>query len=151
MKYNAYYDRWVTEDGKVYRQDKEGDLVEQKPHTVYGYLRIGVSKPKPMKIRVHRLVYETFKGPIPDGMEIDHFDTNKENNSLDNLILCSHKENCNNKLTVKRQSDSHKGKPLSDFGRKFKERYSLTYTDNPELYQIEYTYYKRHNKKCQWE
>ena len=42
---------------------------------------------------VHRFIYECFKGAIPKGMEIDHYDSNKENNSLINLQLLSHKEN----------------------------------------------------------
>ena len=42
---------------------------------------------------VHRFIFETFKGAIPKGMEIDHYDTNKKNNSISNLQLLSHKEN----------------------------------------------------------
>ena len=60
-----------------------------------GYLQVnltnsfGVRK----KYYVHRLVYETFIGPIPDGYEIDHIDCNKTNNSIDNLQLLTRKEN----------------------------------------------------------
>lgn len=34
---------------------------------------------------VHVLVYETFKGPIPDGYIVHHIDEDKFNNCLDNL------------------------------------------------------------------
>lgn len=34
---------------------------------------------------VHVLVYETFKGPIPEGHMIHHIDSNKLNNCVDNL------------------------------------------------------------------
>lgn len=42
---------------------------------------------------VHRLVYETFIGSIPDNYEINHKDGNKLNNSVDNLELLTHKDN----------------------------------------------------------
>ena len=42
---------------------------------------------------VHRFVYECFKGTIPKGMEIDHCDANRKNNTISNLQLLSHKEN----------------------------------------------------------
>lgn len=42
---------------------------------------------------IHRVVYESFVGEIPIGLEIDHIDCNKLNNSLYNLELVTHQEN----------------------------------------------------------
>lgn len=42
---------------------------------------------------LHTLVWETFNGDIPDGMEINHIDHNKYNCSLSNLELVTHKQN----------------------------------------------------------
>ena len=42
---------------------------------------------------VSRFVYECFKVNIPGDKEIDHIDNNKENNSIKNLQLLTHKEN----------------------------------------------------------
>ena len=42
---------------------------------------------------VHRLVYETFVGKIPEGLEIDHMDSNPSNNTLSNLQLLSRRGN----------------------------------------------------------
>lgn len=42
---------------------------------------------------VHRLVYRNFVGVIPKGMEINHIDHDKSNNSLENLELVTHSEN----------------------------------------------------------
>jgi len=42
---------------------------------------------------VHRLMWETFIGDIPDDMTIDHIDDNRENNVLSNLQLMSRGEN----------------------------------------------------------
>jgi hypothetical protein len=151
MKYNAEYDRWVTEEGKVYRQDKEGNYIECKPTLQKsGYYTLCCRKSNKRTIFVHRLVYETFYGKIPEGMEIDHEDTHKYNNALSNLILCTHKENCNNKLTRKHTSEARKGKPKSEFGKKFKEHYGLTRTDDDNLYCREYYYYMTYGK-VRWE
>lgn len=40
-----------------------------------GYVRVRVTVPgrkRPVRVFAHRLAYELFTGPIPDGMEIDH-------------------------------------------------------------------------------
>lgn len=42
---------------------------------------------------VHRLVWETFNGGIPEGLIINHLDGNKKNNDLSNLELMTHSEN----------------------------------------------------------
>ena len=42
---------------------------------------------------VHRLVYETFIGEIPEGLEIDHKDGNPLNNSVDNLQTITRRQN----------------------------------------------------------
>ena len=42
---------------------------------------------------VHRFVYEIFNGPIPDGMQINHIDSNKQNNCINNLELMTRSEN----------------------------------------------------------
>ena len=42
---------------------------------------------------VSRFVYECFKGEIPVDKDVDHIDSNKKNNSINNLQLLSHKEN----------------------------------------------------------
>lgn len=45
---------------------------------------------------VHNLVAETFIGPIPEGMEVDHIDRDPTNNAVCNLRICTHKENMRN-------------------------------------------------------
>ena len=50
---------------------------------------------------VHRVVWESFHGPIPDGYEINHKDCNKKNNRIDNLELVTHKENMDHAVRVK--------------------------------------------------
>ena len=42
---------------------------------------------------IHRFVFETFKGEIPEGMHIDHCDNDRKNNIIDNLQILTPKEN----------------------------------------------------------
>lgn len=159
MKYNAKYDRWVSKEGLVYRYDNKRDrLVLCKLTLLHDYQIITCQQPKKGTVLVHRLVYETFNGEIPQGYEIDHKDTHKDNNALDNLILCTHKENCNNPLTRKHRSESLKGKPsktkgkgVTEFGMKFIEHYGFGPSENIRLYHKEYGSYWKNNKRCSWE
>ena len=50
--------------------------------------------------RVHRLVYITFFGQIPDGMVIDHISGVKTENAIDNLRAVSVADNCRNPNTI---------------------------------------------------
>ena len=59
-----------------------------------GYLRVDIDK---KKIRLHHLVMYAFKGPRPEGLEIDHIDRNKLNNKANNLQYCSSSENKQNR------------------------------------------------------
>ena len=44
-------------------------------------------------IDVHRFVFECIKGEIPDGMQINHIDSNRQNNCIKNLELMTRSEN----------------------------------------------------------
>jgi hypothetical protein len=48
--------------------------------------------------RTSRLVYEAFVGPIPIGLQIDHIDRNRENNSIANLRCVNGFENQFNRI-----------------------------------------------------
>ena len=44
---------------------------------------------------LHRFIWEAVYGPIPEGMDVNHIDENKSNNSIFNLNLMTRKENVN--------------------------------------------------------
>ena len=65
-------------------------------HNGKGYYQITLSENGIRRNhRVNRLVWEAFNGPIPQGMEINHINEDKSDNSLTNLNLMTHKDNCN--------------------------------------------------------
>ena len=51
---------------------------------------------------VHRLVYEIFNGLIPDKMQINHIDSNKQNNCIYNLELMTRSENVKHAYEAKK-------------------------------------------------
>ena len=55
-------------------------------------------------IPLHRLIYETFKGPLDPTLCIDHIDNNPLNNRIDNLQQISISEN-----SIKRDKRYHYG------------------------------------------
>lgn len=157
MRYNEKYDLYIDDDFMIYYWDKKLDKLMQIQviKNQDGYLQVKIKQH--IIVYIHRLLYETFIGPIPAGYEIDHIDTNPDNNCLENLKLVTHKENCNNPLTKKHYSEAKKGntyrkeKLISEFGMKFKEHYGITYHQNITLYEKERRWYHRHNNKCRWE
>ena len=61
---------------------------------------------------VHRLVYEAFIGEIPEGMQVNHKDENKQNNILSNIdTLMTPKQNSNYGTHNERMAKS-KSKPV---------------------------------------
>ena len=153
MVYNKKYNRWITKGGLVYRyNEKQDKLVLCKQSNCKGYLTVHTDLGS---YYVHRLIYETFCGEIPKGYEIDHIDTNKENNELSNLKICTHRENMLNPMTRKRRTElqtgkAHPNKPRSEFGIKFKEHFGITRKHNRKLYDNEHYWYIK-NGRCRWE
>ena len=61
------------------------------------------------KYRIHRLVWIYHNGTIPLGMEIDHIDRDKHNNSIDNLRLVTRTENQHNSIITWKNGVEWKG------------------------------------------
>ena len=69
-----------------------------------GYMKLG-------NYKVHHLVAEAFI-PNPENKPyVDHINTDRSDNRVENLRWVSTKENCNNPLTRKHLSEVRKGKP----------------------------------------
>lgn len=83
-------------------------------HAAWGYCDVSLYKNGVREHKKpHRLVAEAFI-PNPDNLpEVDHIDTNKDNNRADNLRWCTHQENHMNPLTRKLKHDINVGKKLT--------------------------------------
>jgi hypothetical protein len=57
----------------------------------------------------HALAWVYMHGPIPDDMEIDHIDRNKDNNRIDNLRLASRSQNKGNMSKYANNTSGFKG------------------------------------------
>lgn len=75
----------------------------------YNYLRI-TQNGKTSFYFIHRLVYETFMGEIPNEMQVNHIDETKTNNCLWNLNLMKPKDNYNYGTRNSRISETRKSK-----------------------------------------
>lgn len=96
MKFNAKYNRYVSKDGLIYRLKHGVLLLCKNSYNNCGYLQCSVTGKSSCAL-VHRIVYETFIGEIPNGYEIDHINCIRDDNSLCNLQLLTHAENCERK------------------------------------------------------
>lgn len=65
-----------------------------------GYRRILVEG---SRVSAARIVYEAFVEEIPDGMEIDHINTIRYDNRVENLRVVTHRDNLLNPLTRPRR------------------------------------------------
>lgn len=94
----------ISTDGHVY--SIRSDRLLPLGCTERGYMQVDVCNDSGAKkhMRVHRLVYMAHKGRIPEGLQINHKDENKENNCIENLSLMTNKENCNYGTANKRRS-----------------------------------------------
>lgn len=106
--YKKTTDRWgkrvrVYEVSNFGRCKINGELVE--PRDEHGYLVCG-------KFYVHNAVAELFifKPVSKKLLEVDHIDTDRHNNRVDNLRWVTRSENLKNPITSKRRADTLKRK-----------------------------------------
>lgn len=89
--------------------------------------------------RVHRLVYLTFKGDIPEGMVIDHIDGNTNNNNIDNLRCVTQSDNCRNPNTICKkfktvvQLDKDTGEVIAEYSSSRDALIALGFSYKPSM------------------
>jgi hypothetical protein len=66
----------------------------ERGKTFNDYLRVNLKKGNTVKRHyIHRLVYTSYHGHIPEGLHVDHIDNNCRNNFLENLQLLTPEAN----------------------------------------------------------
>lgn len=82
----------------------------------YGYLCVILCKEgKGTNKKIHRLVAEAFI-PNPNNKPcIDHINTIRTDNRIENLRWCTQKENCNNPISIVRYNNTDKYKPVAQY------------------------------------
>ena len=104
---------YITDEGEVYSEARKYKTWRQSN----GYQMVQVNKAVKY---LHRLVWEAFYGQIPHGMEIDHINTNRDDNHLDNLRMVTSKENKNNPITIEHYKISNRNKGIVRYRREAK-------------------------------
>ena len=84
--YDDYY--YVSADGDVYSIYSQKILKHYIDHD--GYHRVDIHG---KHFKIHKLVYLTWCGPIPDGQQVNHLDDNKDHNHYQNLYAGTQKAN----------------------------------------------------------
>lgn len=102
----------VYEDGSIFSIYKNKFITGTENKDGYIRVYIKCTDNSYRGFLVHRLVYFYFKGEIPDDMKVNHIDENHKNNSLSNLNLLTHQDNCNWGTRNQRISNALKGRKV---------------------------------------
>ena len=120
---------YVTKDGRVINNKGK----ELGSHTTYGYKVINFNG---RTYQASHIIWEAFNGEIPDGMEIDHINTVRNDNRLENLRVVTHKENCNNELTIEHRREKLKDR-IGEKNPMYGKRHTQEAKDRMRLAAIE--------------
>lgn len=80
------WDLFEYRGGVIFR----GGRVAGSPHPKYGYWLVRYPGGR---IRRSRLVWEMHHGPIPEGLEVDHINQQRDDDRIENLRLLTRSEN----------------------------------------------------------
>ena len=93
---------------KSLKYGKERVLKQTKNN--FGYLFVNLCKDGvPKQFKVHRLVAEAFIPKVEGKEFIDHINTDRTDNRVENLRWCTRQENNSNPLTRQKYSEANKG------------------------------------------
>lgn len=102
----VYKPSYIGNNGRQYNESfTYGREKSDDPFNGHCYKLISYQGTK--NIRVHNLVWEAFNGGVPEGFEVDHINTIRDDNRLENLRLVTKKENNNNPISIENRRRSH--------------------------------------------
>ena len=91
--HHIYTNFGVNKYGQIFNKKTKRCSIGNLLSGGYRQIRLSQIGLPPKHFFIHRLVYEIFNGPIPNKMEINHKDSNKQNNCINNLELVTPSEN----------------------------------------------------------
>lgn len=119
VDYQGLYD--ISNQGRIrsYYNNRSGfrkQPILMKPSVAKnGYYVVGLRKDGKQKTcYIHKLVAEAFIGKVEKTMVIDHRNTIKTDNRVENLRIVTPRENANNPITKLNMAKGAKGKVLSE-------------------------------------
>ncbi len=129
-KLDNFDNYYIYEDGRIFSLNRKRFL---KSSDRYGYcfIRLYDNDKKQKDIFVHRLVYETFKGPIQKGLQVDHINGIRNDNRLINLRLLTPKENTQNRhyLEQYREVDKKNYIRKKEYNKQYFKEYRKTHKE----------------------
>lgn len=108
----------IQEDGRIWSNSPNKKRELKGNISPNGYVNVTLTDihGKRRSHQWHRVIWYYFNGEIPDDLQVNHIDENKQNNTLANLNLLTPKDNCNwgtrNERAAKTLSKQRKGKGL---------------------------------------
>lgn len=122
IKRHPVYSRYSVSDAGVVFGPRAGILRTCLNKAGYKLVNVYLNG-EMVSAKVHRLVIETFIGPIPEGMHINHKNGIKTDNRLENLEIVTPKENSHHSLYVLGNLKIGEDHPSSKFSNS--ERYAI--------------------------
>ena len=110
---------------KYWKKYLDGSIIKK------GYVKVGLKciDGKYRSFLWHRVIWYLLKGEIPEGMQVNHIDENKQNNHISNLNLMTCKENVNWGTGIERRAEKHKGITRS-------EEYKIKIRNHPNMSKL---------------
>ena len=99
-EWKIYKDTSYHPNGGLYEISNLG-RIKKNNYLIKGYYNYKTGYITINGIGLHRIIAKLFIGDIPYKYTVDHIDGNKLNNKVDNLRICSQKENNRNPNTYK--------------------------------------------------
>ena len=99
---------------------------------------------------IHRMVWEAFRGPIPEGMQIDHINGVKDDNRLANLRCVTPKENQRNPVTRVRHLEAIKKTTSSEQWRNNHREAMHQVANDQKWLEANHEACKRRSKDPKW-
>lgn len=88
--YQGYY---ATIDGRIWSEKSQKFLSLKTKSKGYVKVNLYNNKGKVKNVRVHRMIWVAFNGDIPSGYQINHKNSIRDDNRLENLELLTHRQN----------------------------------------------------------